>query len=111
MEPTSTVEPTALRPIERRILHLVDDGVSEVEIAERFRRSPDYVRRVIALAKLPGRAAVADTELFELRPIERCVLGWRSRGASHAEIAPRFHRSVGFVAQVEELAQYKLALS
>ena len=66
---------------------------------------------MIALAQLPGRHAVADTDLFELRAIERCVLGWRSRGASHAEIAPRFHRSVGFVAQVEELAQYKLALT
>ena len=62
------------------------------------------------LAHLPGRAAAGDFELRELRPIERCVLGWRSRGASPAEIAPRFHRSTGFVVQVEELAQYKLSL-
>ena len=105
------MERTGLRPIERRILRLVDDGVPEAEIATRFRRSPDFVNRVIVLAHLPGRAAAADADLFELRPIERCVLGWRSRGASHAEIAPRFHRSEGFVAQVEELAQYKLSLS
>ena len=105
------MEPTGLRPIERRILRLVDEGVPAVEIAVRFRRSPDYVNRVIALAKLPGRAAAPDADLFELRPIERCVLGWRSRGASHAEIAPRFHRGEAFVAQVEHLAQYKLSLS
>jgi DNA-binding CsgD family transcriptional regulator len=105
------VEPTGLRPIERRILRLVDEGVPEVEIAVRFRRSPDFVNRVIALAHLPGRAAPSDSSRFELRPIERCVLGWRSRGASHAEIAPRFHRSEGFVVQVEELAQYKLSLA
>lgn len=105
------MEPTGLRPIERRILRLVDDGVPEAEIATRFRRSPDFVNRVIVLAHLPGRAATADADIIDLRPIERCVLGWRSRGASHAEIAPRFHRSEGFVAQVEELAQYKLSLS
>ena len=103
------MEPTGLRPIERRMLRLVDDGVPEAEIASRFRRSPDFVARVITLARLPGRAAPPG-DGHHLRPLERCVLGWRSRGASHAEIAPRFHRSEAFVARVEELAQYKLSL-
>ncbi len=37
------------------------------------------------------------------------MLGWRDRGASHDEIAPMFRRSPAFVAQVEELARYKLS--
>ena len=103
------MDPSGLRPIERRILRLVGDGVPEAEIANRFRHSPEYVRRVVTLARLPGRAAPGATGDHPLRPLERCVLGWRSRGASHAEIAPRFRRSEGFVARVEELARYKLS--
>ena len=106
------MEHAALRPIERRMLRLADDGVSEAEIAARFRRSPDFVHRVLDLARLPGRDASSGLHETDhgLRPLERCVLGWRARGASHAEIAPRFHRSEAFVAQVEELARYKLSV-
>jgi hypothetical protein len=104
------VEPSGLRPIERRMLRLVDDGMPEAEIATRFRRSPGFVDQVITLARLPGRAAPAGDDHLHLRPLERCVLGWRSRGASHAEIAPRFRRSEAFVARVEEFAHYKLSL-
>jgi hypothetical protein len=104
------VDDTNLRPIERRMVRLAADGVPHDEIARRFRRSPEYVDRVLALAHLPGRAAhdYDDHDERALRPLERCVLGWRDRGASHDEIAPKFHRSAEFVAQVEELARYKL---
>jgi hypothetical protein len=44
-----------------------------------------------------------------LRPVERRILRWRDRGANHADIAPRFHRSPEFVEQVENLARYKFA--
>jgi hypothetical protein len=93
------------------MVRLDDDGVPHAEIGRRFRRSPEYVGRVLALAHLPGRAAHEhdDHDDRELRPLERCVLGWRDRGATHDEIAPMFHRSPEFVAQVEELARYKLA--
>jgi hypothetical protein len=109
---------TSLRPIERRMIRLDDDGVPRAEIGRRFRRSPEYVDRVLVLAHLPGRAAQAHAQLSHgtlgrgeraLRPLERCVLGWRDRGASHDEIAPMFRRSPAFVAQVEELARYKLS--
>jgi hypothetical protein len=103
------MEATRLRPIERRILELVQEGMPHDEIARRFRRSTDYVERVIMLASLPGRRARDDGGEHRLRPLERCILGWRARGASHAEIAPRFRRGENFVAQVETLAQYKLA--
>lgn len=98
---------TRLRPIERRIRRLVGDGVSETDIAERFRRSPQFVRRVLELSALPGRHAPGTDSL--LRPLERRVLRWRDEGAPSADIAARFHRSPEYVERVEHLARYKLA--
>jgi hypothetical protein len=97
----------ALRPIERRVLRLVDSGVATDEIGQRFRRSTGHIERLIQLAQLPGRAATPHSS--GLRPLERCILGWRSRGASHEEIAPRFGHSADFVARVELLARHKLS--
>jgi len=98
---------TQLRPIERRIRRLIGAGVSETDIAERFRRSPAFVRRVLELSALPGRNAPAPDS--PLRPLERRVLRWRDEGAPSADIAARFHRSPEFVDRVEHLARYKLA--
>jgi hypothetical protein len=86
---------------------LVDSGIGTDEIGLRFRRSPGHIERVIELAHLPGRAAPPPAP--GLRPLERLILGWRARGASHAEIAPRLHHSSAFVARVEDLALMKLA--
>ena len=96
------------------MLRLTEAGVPQVVIADRFRRSPEFVQRVLDLAHLPDRVAPAAMPMtagvHTLRPLERCVLGWRARGATHAEIAPRFNRSEAFVARVEELARYKLTV-
>ena len=98
-----------LRPIERRIVRLLDEGVAEAEIAGRFRRSPDWVLRVASMARMP-RSQAPPLPVQVLRPLERRVLRWRSAGAVYSEIAPRFRRSPGFVQRVEELASYKLRL-
>lgn len=85
---------------------LVESGVDVAEIGERFRRSPEHIARVITLARLPGRTAHDAPE--RLRPLERCILGWRVRGTSHSGIGPRFGRTPDFIA-LEGLAQYKLS--
>ena len=99
----------ALRPLERRVLQLVRAGVGEAEIARRFRRRPDTIRRVIALADVPRSSSATRDDV--LRPLERRVLRWRDGGARPAEIAPRFKRGPAFIEQVERLAHYKLARS
>ena len=46
-----------LRPIERRVLALKEEGVSEKEIARRFRRTPRFIAQVEELATMDGRDA------------------------------------------------------
>jgi hypothetical protein len=92
-------------PIERRVLRLVHDGVDDTEIARRFRRSPDFVRRVITYANMPRARRTRDER--ELRPLERRILKWRASGAGHADIARRFHRSAGHIERVERLVSYR----
>jgi hypothetical protein len=101
-------QPRALRPFERRVVRLVDEGVAEAEIARRFRRSPEMIHRVIVLTRLPRSDVRQRPGDDVLRPLERRVLRWRDTGAGYEEIGPRFRRSPAFVQQVEELARYKL---
>jgi len=91
------------------VLRLMRDGVGEAEIARRFRRRPDTIRRVIALADVPRSAPDSSARHDVLRPLERRVLRWRADGAEPAEIAPRFKRGPAFIEQVQRLADYKLA--
>ncbi len=96
-----------LRPLERRVLRLVESGLADEEIGRRFNRSPEWVARVRALATLhPGDTVPARGDV--LRPLERRVLRWRALGVGYDELSPRFHRSPKFLAQVESLAMYKL---
>ena len=99
------VDNGSLRPIERRVLRLVRDGVDDTEIARRFRRSPDFVRRVIIYARMPRAGMIPDER--ELRPVERRILKWRASGAGHADIGRRFHRSAGHIERVERLVTYR----
>ena len=98
----------ALRPLERRVVQLVDDGVATTEIADRFRRSPEMITRIVGMAALPGRTTVAPASGEVLRPLERRVLRWRETGAAYEEIGARFGRSAAHIEQVEQLARYKL---
>ncbi len=97
----------ALRPLERRVVQLVEDGIDATEIARRFRRSPEMIERIVRMAELPGRTAVAASG-EALRALERRVLRWREAGAGYGEIGERFGRSAADVERVERLARYKL---
>jgi DNA-binding CsgD family transcriptional regulator len=100
--------PHLLRPVERLVLRLVDEGVGDVEIARRFRRSPEMIRRITAMARLPRTTGARVVSDDGLRPLERRLLRWRHYGATYAEIGPRFRRSPAYVARVEAFARYKL---
>lgn len=95
-----------MRPIERRVRRLHEAGLSPGEIAWRLRRSPRFVRNVLAWSERP-RSPRVDVATERLRPLERRVLAWRSAGASHAEIAARFRRSPDFIRRVETLALHR----
>jgi transcriptional regulator len=98
-----------LRPIERRVLALKEAGITDAEIAHRFRRGRRFIQQVEELAGLDGRNAKRRRRRDgSLRPVERRILTLRDRGVSTDELAERFRRSPDFVARVERLARYKL---
>jgi DNA-binding CsgD family transcriptional regulator len=97
---------TGFTHIERRMHRLAQEGVDTEEIAQRFRRSPGFVERVLALAHVPRRGG-GRRPAGGLRPLERRVLKWRDGGASVTDIAPRFHRQPRTIEQIERLARYK----
>jgi DNA-binding CsgD family transcriptional regulator len=100
-----------LRPIERTVQRLREDGLSKSEVAWRLRRSPGYVRRVETLSGMErstGVVAAVDQAHGTLRPIERCVLNLLEAGAGYAEIAARLRRSPTYVSRVESFAMLRL---
>jgi DNA-binding CsgD family transcriptional regulator len=98
-----------LRPIERRVLALKEAGMSDAEIARRFRRSPRFIGQIESLARLDGRHADRRARRpGALRPVERRILAWRDRGVSTEQLAERFRRTPDYVRRVERLARYKL---
>jgi len=96
---------TGFTPMERRMVRLSEQGLGNDEIARRFRKSPGFVHRVLALARVPRRGTGPDGA--QLRPVERRVLKWREDGASATDIAARFRRQPRSIEQIERLARYK----
>jgi DNA-binding CsgD family transcriptional regulator len=98
----------ALRPIERRVLRLVDEGIDDVEIGRRFGRSPAMIRRIVGFTGIPRPVAVTSTSTGGLRPLEQRILRWREGGSDYVDIGRRFGRTADHVQRVEALAHYKL---
>lgn len=109
-----------LRPIERRVLRLADEGLDDAEIGRRFGRGERWTAQVRFLADLDvprsqghGRGTVDSDAAVDaedrLRPLERRILRWRAQGLDHDELADRFRHSAEHLARVEEYARYKLA--
>jgi DNA-binding CsgD family transcriptional regulator len=103
------IERGQLRPFERRVLALADQGVDDAEIARRFRRSPEFVARVRRLTEIPRAPARPRPHTERLRPLERRIMRWYALGADDESLAPRFRRSPDFIGRVGDLARYKLS--
>lgn len=97
-----------LRPIERAVQRLADEGMTNADIAWRFRRSPGHIERILALSRLPRTGERTDHGNDTLRPIERCVVRARSNGVDAKEIAARMRRTPDYVERVEQFAAYKM---
>ena len=98
-----------LRPVERVVRRLGEQGLSESEIAWRLRRSPGHVQRLLALTELRRVAGPSVAPRSgSLRPIERRVLRSREAGIEPVEIAARLRRSPEFVKRVATYAGYKI---
>ena len=103
-----------LRPVERRVLRLVDEGLDDAEIGRRFGRTERWTAQVRFLADLdvprsPATDSATDSNAERLRPLERRLLRWRAQGLDHDDLADRFRHSAEHLARVEEYAHYKLA--
>ena len=97
-----------LRPIERRILEMRRQGLSDEEIAQRVRKSPETVRRIAEWATHPARGqGVRRRDERGLSPRQARILALRAQGESYEQIAERFRRSPRYIRQLEGLAHFQ----
>lgn len=96
-----------LRPIERRVLDMKEEGVVIDEIAKRIRKSPEFVERLITWTEIPRNGSSTDRHLT---PMQSRVLDLRAEGKSHEEIASKFKKGEDYIRQVEGLAHFKESL-
>lgn len=97
----------SLRPMERRVLTMREEGISIEEIADRMRKSPAFIERVIDWTKIPRSGTGRSTQLS---PLESRVLALKAEGEDHETIGKRFKKSERFIRQVEGLAHYRKGL-
>jgi len=96
-----------LRPVERRVLAMQDEGVHIDEIARRIDRSPAHVERVIEWTEIPRNGP--RTRRMPTA-IEQRVMDMRADGDTYVAIGARFKRSPEYIKQVEGLGHYSLGL-
>ncbi len=95
-----------LRPVERVVLRMRDEGMSNDDIARRIRRSPQHVERIAAWSTWPRSGTGGHRK--GLSPLERRVLTLRAEGMDHEEMALRFRRSPTHMRRVEGMAHLRL---
>ncbi len=72
-----------LRPLERCVLSMRDEGLDLDEIGGRIKRSPEQVQRIIGWTELPLRRAAPR---LSAQAFERRVLALRASGESYDQI-------------------------
>lgn len=96
-----------LRPMERRVLTMRDEGTPIPVIADRVKKSPEFVERVIEWTEIPRSGSDRESTLT---PLESRVLALTAEGEDHETIARRFKKTERFIRQVEGLAHYRKGL-
>jgi DNA-binding CsgD family transcriptional regulator len=96
-----------LRPVERRVLALHEQGESMEDIAARLKRSPDHIERMMDWAQIP-RSGPPTRRSPSAR--QRRIMALRSAGESYEQIAERFRKSSDFIKRVEGLAHLRMAV-
>ena len=99
---------TRLRPIERVVMRLHDEGCSLADIGKKVGKKPGTVTRILRMTEykqdgLPDRAA----SQHPLRPVERVVLRLRDQGETYSQIGNRLARSGRRVQFIESLAAFE----
>ena len=92
-----------LRPFERRVVAMRREGVPIDEIAQRFRRSPEHVRRVLQWTTIPRNGP---PKRITPPPIERRVVAMRVAGEPYEQIAARLRRRPDSIRQIEGLTYF-----
>ncbi len=96
-----------LRPIERVVMRLHDEGCSLADIGKKVGKKPGTVTRIMRMTgykeDLPDQASNSHA----LRPVERVVLRLRDRGETYSQIGNRLARSGRRVQFIESLAEFK----
>lgn len=99
-----------LRPLERVILRLHQEGVATSHIGSKVGKKPGTVERILRMVEYKDGAESGPSTASDeqLRPIERVVLRLRSEGESYGQIGNRIGRSGAQVRRIESYGRLKL---
>ena len=97
-----------LRPIERVVMRLHDEGCSLADIGKKVGKKPGTLTQIMRMTEykqdvLPDQTATDHT----LRPVERVVLKLRDKGETYSQIGNRLARSGRRIQFIEGLAEFK----
>ena len=97
-----------LRPIERVVIRLHEEGCSLADIGKKVGKKPGTVTRIMRMTeyKQDGLPDQADSD-HTLRPVERVVLKLRNKGETYSQIGNRLARSGRRIQFIEGLAEFK----
>lgn len=98
-----------LRPLERVVMRLRDEGFSPADIGKKVRKKPGTVHRILEMAefKADGLSTLTPND-HPLRPVERVVMNLRKKGETYSQIGNRLARSGRRVQMIEQMALFKL---
>jgi DNA-binding CsgD family transcriptional regulator len=97
-----------LRPIERVVARLSQEGLSSAEIGRRVGKRPGTVERILGWIELKrDRPPRRLPDNRGLRPVERVIIRLRGEGENYGEIGNRLGRSGPQVRRIEAYARLK----